>query len=54
MKTKHLDVTFWKHNLTNSEIAELVNKISKEIKKGNTGKIVSGVPYVEGITWKLW
>jgi hypothetical protein len=53
-KTKHLEVVFWKHGITANEMADLVGKISTEIRKGKTGKIVSGIPHIEGITWELW
>jgi hypothetical protein len=53
-KVKHLEVVFWKHGITANEMADIVEKISTEIRKGKNGRVVSGVPYIESITWKLW
>ena len=49
----HLNIIFWDKKITKEKMADLVNAVSDEIRKGSTGKVISGVPYIEGISWEV-
>jgi hypothetical protein len=49
----HLNIIFWDKKITKEKMADLVKEVSTKIRKGETGKIISGVPTIEGITWKV-
>jgi predicted AlkP superfamily phosphohydrolase/phosphomutase len=49
----HLNIIFWDKKISKEKMADLVNEVSKKIRKGEKGKIVSGVPTIDGISWKV-
>jgi hypothetical protein len=48
-----LEVLFWERNITKERMADLVKEVGDEIRKGHKGEVVSGIPCVEGISWKV-
>jgi hypothetical protein len=49
----HLNIIFWDKKISKEKMADLVKEVSEKIRMGETGKIISGVPTIEGISWKV-
>ena len=49
----HLHIIFWNKKISKEKMADLVKEVSNKIRKGETGKVISGVPYIDGISWKV-